>query len=326
MPCAIVTGGTGFIGSHLTMRLVQDGYDVTVLDNMSCGKEANLSRCDLTKTTVHNIDLTDYSTAIQEFSGDVDIVFHFAADPEVRSSITDPGSHYYNNVQATYNVLEAMRLNDIPHLVFASSSVVYGDAEIMPTPEEYAFKPISIYGSTKLACEVLIQGYVESFNMDALILRPANIIGSNGTHGVILDFINKLLSNPQQLDILGDGTQCKSYLHVTDCVEAILIAHQHCKTNGIKVGIFNIGNHDATDVKEIAQIVSEEMDLQNVSFNLTGGSTGGRGWKGDVKKNLLSITKLLELGWQPVYNSSTSVRVSTSELISEFKNRQLGPA
>jgi UDP-glucose 4-epimerase len=320
MSYAVVTGGAGFIGSHLARRLIKDGYEVKVLDNFSAGKPKNLKQCDKDKLTVKKLDLRNLPETIKEL-GETEVVFHLAADPEVRTSISNPSSHYENNVQATFNVLEAMRVNKIKYLVFISSSVVYGDAEIMPTPEDYRLEPISIYGVTKLMCEELIQGYVKSFGIKALMLRPANIIGSNGTHGVILDFINKLKANPSKLQILGDGTQFKSYLHVSDCVAAILKSYEYLRNNNLEDEVYNVGNLDATSVTEIAKFTAEEMGLKNVHFELTGGVEGGRGWKGDIKTMLLSISKLTNIGWQPSLNSNEAVRLSCHELFARDTNR-----
>jgi len=319
MSYIVVTGGAGFIGSHLTKRLIEVGYQVKVLDNFSYGKPGNLAHCDRSRIVIRKMDLSNFSETVKELKG-AEVVFHLAADPEVRTSATNPRSHYENNLQATFNVLEAMRLNSIKYLVFTSSSVVYGDTEVMPTPEDNPLNPISIYGSTKLACEALISGYVKAFGVKALILRPANIIGANGTHGVILDFIRKLKANPSELEILGDGTQRKSYLHISDCVNAMMQSYQYFRENNLDLEVFNVGSHDSLNVMEIAKIVTKEMELKNVNFKLTGGVYGGRGWKGDVKIMLLSISKLERIGWKPSLNSKESVRLSTSELLNQLSH------
>ncbi len=315
MSNAIVTGGAGFIGSHLTKRLIDDGYQVKVIDNFLSGKMENLDKCDKNKVTIVNMDLTDRIRVMRELK-DAEVIFHFAADPDVKSSGENPDSHFKNNVEATYYVLEACRLNSIKRLVFASSSVVYGEAKIMPTPEGYnPLDPISIYGATKLACEAMINGYVRSFGLKALLLRPANIIGSGGTHGVILDFIRKLRANPRELEILGDGTQQKSYLHVSDFVEAVMKSYRHFEDNSLDLEIYNAGSYDSTNVKEIAKVVMDEMGLKNVSIKFTSGAAGGRGWVGDVKVMLLAISKLASLGWSPSLNSREAVKLAAHELL-----------
>lgn len=320
MPYAVVTGGAGFIGSHLTKHLIHEGYQVKVLDNFSSGKLENLGQCNKSRMIIKKMDLKDFSETMDELKG-ADVVFHLAADPEVRTSTTNPKSHYENNVQATFNVLEAMRLNNIKCVIFTSSSVVYGEAEVMPTPEDHALNPISIYGATKLACEELISGYAKVFGIKALILRPANIIGANSTHGVIFDFIQKLRANPAQLEILGDGTQRKSYLHISDFVNATMQSYQHFRENALDLKIYNIGNYDSLSVMEISKIVVEDMGIKSVNFKLTEGVEGGRGWKGDVKTMLLSISKLTNIGWKPSLDSKKSVRLACRELIGQIAER-----
>ena len=315
MSNAIVTGGAGFIGSHLAKRLAANGYQVKVIDNFISGKVENLAQCDKKRVIVIRMDLTDRAKVLKEVQ-DAEVVYHFAADPDVKSSGVNPSSHFKNNVEATYNVLEACRLNKIQRLVFSSSSVVYGEAKIMPTPEDFSpLDPISIYGATKLACEAMINGYVRSFGLRALIFRPANIIGSGGTHGVILDFIKKLRDNPRELEILGDGTQQKSYLHISDFVEALMISYHHFVENPLDLDIYNAGSYDSTNVKEIANIVMDEMGLKNVNTKFTAGAAGGRGWVGDVKIMLLAVNKLAGLGWSPSLNSREAVKLATHELL-----------
>ncbi len=314
MSKAIVTGGAGFIGSHLTKRLVDVGYQVKVLDNFLSGKMENLEKCDKNKVTIVNMDLTDCTKVMKEIK-DAEVIFHFAADPDVKSSGENPDSHFKNNVEATYYVLEACRQNNVKRLVFASSSVVYGEAKIMPTPEDYnPLDPISIYGATKLACESMINGYVRSFGLKALVFRPANIIGSGGTHGVILDFINKLKVNPYVLEILGDGTQQKSYLHISDFIEAVMQSYKVFTDKSLDLEIYNVGSDDRLNVKEIAQIVIDEMKLRDVGLKFTTGAAGGRGWIGDVKVMLLAISKLNNLGWKPFLNSKEAVKLTAREL------------
>ncbi len=212
-----------------------------------------------------------------------------------------------------------MRNSDVEYLVFTSSSTVYGDAEVIPTPESYGppLKPISVYGGAKLAAEAIISGYSHIFGFRALSFRLANIIGKRSNHGVIYDFINKLRKNPNELEILGDGTQRKSYLHVSDTVEGILRIFEHFRKSGETYDVYNLGNDDWITVKEIAEIVSEEMGL-NPKFRFTGGGVdGGRGgWKGgDVKLMLLDIGKAKSAGWKPKMNSYEAVRRTVKELL-----------
>jgi len=312
---ALVTGAAGFIGSHLVEELLRQGWYVKGVDNLSGGRIENLQgNLSNSKLKFIHMDLR-YLSKVVEICEGVDVVFHLAADPDVRTSTLNPSSHLSNNVTPTFNVLEAMRLNDVNRFVFASSSTVYGDAEIIPTSEDYSsMRPISVYGATKLACEALICGYVNSFDMRALIVRPANIVGSRSTHGVLIDFINKLRANPSVLKILGDGKQKKSYLHISDCIRAMLMAYSHYEASSSKMEIYNIGNEDSTEVLEIARIVMDEMGL-DADIRPTGGVEGGRGWKGDVKTMLLSIDALKKIGWHPKYNSAKAIRVATRQLL-----------
>jgi len=306
----IVTGGAGFIGSHLIDRLLLRGDEVIVIDNLSSGK------MDFLKEHVENpdfefirLDLLDREQ-LKITVKDADAVFHLAANPDVRLGVSDTRVHLEQNIIATYNLLEAMRINKIKNILFTSTSTVYGEAAIIPTPEEYGpLVPISLYGASKLACEALITSYCSTFDMNSWLFRFANIVGPRGTHGIIFDFINKLTKNPGSLEILGDGKQRKSYLHVYDCVEAILFAMENSTE---MVNIFNIGSEDTINATEIGEIIVKEMGLQDVEFNYTGGS---RGWKGDVPRMMLSIDRIRSLGWKPVYNSEKSVRDAARSLL-----------
>lgn len=308
----LVTGGAGFIGSHLVDSLIAKGNKVTIFDNLSSGKmkfiERHLENPDF---ALIEGDLLD-KDAIEKACENVNIVCHLAANPDVRLGTSDTKVHFNQNIVATYNLLEAMRINSVKKILFTSTSTVYGEASVMPTPESYGpLMPISLYGASKLACEALITSYSHTFDIQAWIFRFANIVGSRGTHGITVDFINKLRENPAQLEILGDGKQEKSYLHVSECVNAIIFAMENSKR---EINIFNIGSEDTISATGIGKIVVEEMGLSNVSFAYTGGS---RGWKGDVPKMRLAIEKLKEIGWKPVYSSEKSVRETARALLDE---------
>ncbi len=311
----LVTGGAGFIGSHLVDRLMELGHEVRVLDDLSAGSMDNVKRWlnherfEFIKGDMRNPEI------VGEAVKDVDVVFHLAANPEVRIGSQSPELLYETNVLITYNLLNAMRSSKAEYLVFTSSSTVYGDASVIPTPEDYApLEPISVYGGAKLAAEALISGYAHTFDFKALIFRLANIIGERSNHGVIYDFINKLRRNPDELEILGDGTQRKSYLHVSDTVEGMLHIFEHFVGEDKTVDFYNLGNDDWITVREIAEIVSGEMGLKP-SFVFTGGVDGGRGWKGDVKFMRLSIEKAKRTGWKPRLNSYEAVRRTVRELL-----------
>jgi UDP-glucose 4-epimerase len=298
---SVVTGGCGFIGSHLVDALSQRGESVAVIDNLSTGSEGNIAG-----------PLRDWGVAFRKadllhegwedlFAG-ATLVYHLAADPDVRMSGIHPENVVRNNILATGKVLEAMRRHDVPGIVFTSTSTVYGEASIIPTPEDYApLEPISVYAASKLACEALISAYCHSYGMQGWVFRFANIIGERSNHGVIWDFVHKLRENPRILEILGDGKQTKSYLEVHECVRAMLCAVDQAKG---AYNVLNIGSEDWIDVTGIADIVVGALGLPKVDYRFTGGE---RGWVGDVPRMLLSIDRLKALGWKPAMGSRESV-------------------
>ena len=315
----LVTGGAGFIGSHLVDRLMVDGKNVTVLDNLSNGSLKNLERW-LGNERFKFIkgDLKKPRDAEKAVKGN-ELVFHLAANPEVRLGETDPSVHFQENLVATFNLLEAVRKSaSAKTFVFASTSTVYGEASVLPTPEDYGPSiPISTYGASKLGCEAIASSYAHTFGLRTLILRVANVVGSRANHGVIIDFINKLETDPKRLEILGDGTQKKSYLHIEDFIDATLHVTSRFLDDGNKADVYNVGSVDHVEVKKIAEIVADEMGLQDVKFVFTGGVEGGRGWLGDVKIMHLSIEKLLKTGWKPRYGSEEAVRFAVQTLLEE---------
>jgi len=261
------------------------------------------------------VDVTKLESLMRYMKG-ADVVFHLAANPDVRSAADNTYAHVEQNILATYNVLEAMRTTKVSDIVFTSTSTVYGEADVLPTPEDYGpLKPISVYGASKLASEALISSYVSTFGMRGVLYRFANVVGSRGTHGVIFDFINKLRANPNKLEILGDGKQKKSYVHVKDCVEAMVIGYQGTEE---ALGIYNIGTEQSTDVITIADIVTQVMDLAGVKYHTTGGVDGGRGWKGDVKVMSLDVKAILSLGWEPKHTSDEAIRTTAQALLREI--------
>jgi len=318
----LVTGGAGFIGSHVVDRLMERGknHEVIVLDDLSSGNENFITpHRGKQDFQFHKIDILHED--ISPFFDGVEEVWHLAANPEVRVGAKDTRVHLEQNVIATYNVLEAMRANNVRRLIFTSTSTVYGDADKLPTPEEYPTIPVSLYGASKLACEALIAAYCHTFDMHAGIYRFANVIGRRSSHGVIYDFINKIRSNPEELEILGDGNQTKSYIYVDDCIDAMEAGLQANAEAGVegypaaknRVNIFNIGTDDMTTVKRIAEIVCEEMQVSpKPKFKFTGGK---RGWKGDVPIMLLDASKLNALGWKQRYNSEEAVRKAVGDLV-----------
>ena len=314
----LVTGGAGFIGSHVVDALMISGARVRVIDNLSGGTLDNIKRW-IGEDTFEFIkgDLLNDRDLERAING-CEVIFHLAANPEVKLGFSAPHIHFEQNIVATYRLLEKLRNSEtLDLLIFTSSSTVYGDAEEIPTREDYGpLKPISVYGAAKLASEALISSFAHNFGFQAVICRLANIVGSRSRHGVIYDFIMKLQKNPRELEILGDGTQRKSYLYVDDLISALSIIMKNISS---RVEVFNVGSEDWVDVKRIAEIIVEEMNLGDVVFRFTGGVNGGRGWRGDVKYMLLSVEKLKTLGWKPRFNSAEAVRKTAKELIKELR-------
>lgn len=305
-----VTGGAGFIGSHLVDKLIERGDTVTVYDNLSSGKERYLDHHKKNqKFRLVKADLLDLEKIKKEIK-DHDVVFHIAANPFVRLGEKQTRLDLEQGAIATYNVLEAMRVNNIKKIVFSSSSVVYGETPGHPLPETYGpTLPISFYGAGKLAGEGLICAFCGTFDFQAWIYRFANVVGIRGTHGVIVDFIDKLRKNPKQLEILGDGKQKKPYLHVSELVDGIMFGFDHSND---KINLFNLGVDSNTTVTHIAEMVVEEMGLKNVEFKYTGGE---RGWAGDVPKFQLSTEKMKKLGWKANLSSDQAVRKAIREIL-----------
>ncbi len=308
-----VTGGTGFIGSKLVDKLLARGDFVTAYDNLSSGKEefvgAHKNNPDFRFVKA---DMLDFAALKESMEGH-EIVFHLAANADIRYGTEHPRHDLEQNLLATYNVLEAMRQNGIKKLVFSSTSAVFGSPETIPTPENYGpVLPASLYGASKLACEAFISAYSNLYNIQAWVFRFANVIGKRVTHGILYDFLTKLKNNPKELEILGDGEQEKSYLYDEDCVDAMLHVIEH--TNS-RIGIFNIGSADQIKVKKIAKIICDEFGV-NPEVRFTGGPVG---WKGDVPKMQLDTRKINALGWKPKYNSEEAVRLSVKGLKETFK-------
>ena len=249
---------------------------------------------------------------------DCNLIFHMAADPEVQIGSENPLTHFQQNLVTTFNLLEEVRVRKIPtKLVFASTSTVYGEPSLIPTPENYApLLPISTYGATKLGCEALLASYSQLLPLQVVIFRFANVVGRRTKHGVLYDFIRKLQKNPAELEVLGDGTQTKSYLHIDDCVDAFLKVLDNTFWNK-DVDIYNIGTEDKTNVLEIARIIMEAMGLGKVAVRTVPGP-GGRGWVGDVKTMQLDISKVKKLGWKPRMSSDEAVRVAAQQLVQEL--------
>jgi UDP-glucose 4-epimerase len=290
---ALVTGGAGFIGSSLVDRLLADGHSVVVFDNFSTGREEFLpdARAHATFRLVRG-DTRDVDALVEAMAG-ADMVFHLAANADVRFGTRHPRKDLEQNTIATFNVLEAMRTTGVRQIAFASTGSVYGEATVIPTPEDAPF-PVqtSLYGASKLACEALIQAYSEGFGFRAWIFRFVSILGERYTHGHVFDFYSSLRRDPSRLRVLGDGKQKKSYLYVQDCLDAILLATQRSTD---RMNVFNLGTDEFCEVNDSIRWITEQLGVSPV-LEYTGGD---RGWIGDNPFIFLDTTRIRALGWKP---------------------------
>jgi UDP-glucose 4-epimerase len=302
---ALITGGSGFIGTHLARRLCQQNIDVTLFDKLTPCTES-LERCQFIQG-----DLLDIETVKNAMFG-FDIVYHLAANADISLGAKSTSLDLQLTTMATYNVLEAMRINTIRSIVFLSGSGVYGDiGDKIAHEDSGPLLPVSLYGAAKLAAESLISAFAHMFDMQAMVLRPANIVGGGQTHGVLFDFISKLQNNSKQLEILGDGTQNKSYLHVDDLCNAIEVILNSKKE---RVCVVNVASDDLIDVNWIAQTTLEFMKLKDVKITHTQGKVG---WLGDVPTIKLDTVKLKRLGWKPQLDSRNAIRKALEDLLLE---------
>ncbi|MEM3836081.1 SDR family NAD(P)-dependent oxidoreductase [Pyrobaculum sp.] len=309
----LVTGGAGFIGSHIVDRLIAEGYKVRVVDNFSTGRIENLQHLKGNPNLeIIEGDLKNEQNAKEAVKG-TDAVFHFAANPEVRVSTTNPKTHFEENVVATFNLLEAMREFGVREMVFASSSSVYGEPQEIPVDEDAPVRPVSVYGASKAACENMIHAYSKLYGIKAVILRYANVVGPRLRHGVIYDLMMKLRNNREELEVLGDGTQVRSYIYVTDAVEATLLAWRRSHGN---YEIYNVASEDWITVNEVVNTILDELRLDGVKI-IHKPVLHGVGWPGDVKRIALKIDRLKALCFKPRHSSIDAVRLTVKELAKE---------
>jgi len=238
-----------------------------------------------------------------------------AADPEVRTGYDKPENSFNENIVNTFNLLQKIKHSKVKKFMFASSSSVYGNAKVLPTSENYSpLLPISHYGASKLACEALISSFCHNYDIDGVIIRPANVIGARGRHGLIWDLIHKLKNDQTKLEILGNGKQAKSFIHISDAINGIF--HIINNTKG-KIEIFNIGSEDSIEIMNVAKIVCKNMNLENIMIHTKEKEENGIGWKGDIKKAHLDIKKLKSLGWNVHLSSIESADLTSQEIIKE---------
>ncbi len=308
----LVTGGAGFIGSHLVDRLVAQ-FEVVVLDNLSSGNiEFIKPHMDNKRFTFIEGSIASKDDVRKALEG-VTTIYHFAAQPDVRLSVTDPMSDFEINIVEGMNFLESLRKYDIDRIVFASSGgTVYGDSEIFPTPENTPLAPISNYGAAKCAFEMYLSSYSELYGMSSVSMRLANILGPRLTHGIFFDFYNKLKKDPSRLEVLGTGHQDKAYMYVTDTVEAAIILASKLKQGHLPV---NVSSGEGLTVSQIAKIICEELNASDAKIEYTGSK---RGWAGDVVVMNLDINLLKSFGWKPKVVLEDGVRLYIDWLVDTY--------
>lgn len=303
---ALVTGGAGFIAKHLEKRLLNDGWKVVSVDilnqNTSCFEDND-------NFTFQRLDATD-TKELAEISKGCDTVFHLAANTDIRLTNALPALEFERTFLTTRSVLECMRTNHIKKLFFSSSSAVYGIKDGLLREDMGYLRPVSYYGSYKLASESLIKTYSAINDIDALIFRLPNVVGPNMTHGVVFDFINKLIEDPKRLEILGNGEQEKQYSYVTDVVNGIMNFLKRTRD----IELYNISNDSSITVNEIANIVCEKMKVEP-TYEYTGGDTG---WEGDVPRYMFDVSKARAKGWTFKYDSETAVKKSVMKQLEQL--------
>jgi UDP-glucose 4-epimerase len=304
----LVTGGAGFIGSHLVETLVARGHSITVFDDLSTGKYEYLKGCEGQFTFV-NGDIRN-ETAIDSVVRGHDFVFHLCDNSDIQFSVQHPKTYIDQNIVGCFHLLTSMKKHGVRKIAFPSSTSVFGDATTVPTPESYGpLQPMNLYGAAKLSCEALISAYAYSFDMQAWIFRFVNVIGPRLDHGAIFDFIRKLRTNPAELHILGDGTQQRSYLIINDCLDGILTATERCSN---VVNTVHLGNRQQLSIADVAKLVCEQMGLSSVRFTFSGGK---KGWMGDANTNFISTETLDKLNWSPKLNSAEAVREAARRIL-----------
>ena len=300
-----MTGGAGFIGSHLCERLSARGHAVVAADNLVLGRRAHLSALEgrpdfrFVEIDVANAPALSALCAEARFGA----VFHMAANSDIAKSHADPATDFTNTLLTTWSVLEAMRRHSVGQIVFASTSAIYGEAPGIIREDYGPLMPISHYGACKLASEALISSYGENYALRGWMTRFPNVVGDRSTHGAVYDFARKLKRTPDRLEVLGDGTQVKPYLHVSDLADAILLAWDKADD---RTNFFNVGGTTRCTVKRMAEIVIEESGL-DAAIHYTGGD---RGWIGDVPSVEYDTTKIRALGWEPKLDSESAVRAA----------------
>jgi UDP-glucose 4-epimerase len=308
---ALVTGGAGFIGSHLCDALLVEGHEVWCADNLHLGRMENVAH--LSKAPdfhFEKLDVLDERRLDDLFARcRFDRVYHLAANSDIQAGSRDHGVDLSLNFMTTVRLLETMANHRVSQIFFASTSAVFGETDDVLHEEYGPLRPVSFYGASKLAAEAYISVFVDNYGLRAWILRFPNVVGERATHGALFDFINRLRADPSRLTVLGDGSQTKPYLYVSDLVAAIMVVVERAEE---PLAVYHVGNEDATSVRDMARIVLEEMGLPDVPIDYTGGS---KGWVGDVPRFAYNFDRIKSLGFSLSYTSTEAVRLAARRLL-----------
>lgn len=305
----LVTGGAGFIGSHLCDRLLEEGHKVFAVDNFVLGRSENIAHIHHPNFEFVKCDVLNRAQMAAIFCiGEFDMVYHLAANSDIQKGGRDPHVDYDLTFNTTFTILDLMKEYGVKKLFFASTSAIFGETYDVLSENYGPLRPVSNYGAAKMASEAFISAYSAMYGIQVWITRFPNVVGERFTHGVIYDFIHKLQTNPNELEVLGNGEQCKPYVYVRDLVDGIQYVINHSNE---PFNVYMLGSDSRTKVKEIAQMVIEEMGL-NATIRYTGGD---RGWKGDVPEFRYDLSKVNQLGWYAAHDSNASVRLAIQKAL-----------
>lgn len=306
----LITGGAGFIGSHLCDALLGRGHHLTVVDNLVLGKMENIEHLFYHSSFQFIQEDILHTDVLREIfkNGHFDMVYHLAANSDIQKGGKDPMVDYNLTFNTTFNILQMMKEFEVKKLFFASTSAIYGESYDVLNEDYGPLQPVSNYGAGKLASEAFISAFSSTYKIQTWITRFPNVVGERFTHGVIYDFIHKLQKNPKELEVLGNGEQCKPYVYVKDLVAGILYVIDHASAD---YNVYMLGSDTRTKVKEIAAMVIEEMGL-DATIRYTGGD---RGWVGDVPEFRYNLDKVNSLGWKAAYTSNEAVRLAIQKAL-----------